>query len=67
MKTTADKKPWKRANPAKKGTGTTLTAASKAQAEAAAAKAGRPYPNLVDNMNAARKQNAKAKPARKRP
>ena len=67
MKTTTDKKPWKRANPKKKGAGTKLTAASKAKAKAAAAKAGRRYPNLVDNMNAAKKQNAKRKPATKHP
>jgi hypothetical protein len=28
----------------------------KAKAKAAAKKAGRPYPNLVDNMNAAKKK-----------
>jgi hypothetical protein len=46
------KKPWERPNPAKKST--PLTPAQKARAKAAAKKAGRPYPNLVDNMNAAK-------------
>lgn len=39
-----------------------LTPKSKALAKAAAKKAGRPYPNLVDNMMAAQKQS-KEKPA----
>lgn len=50
----ASEKPWKRKNP--KRTRTKLTAASKAQARARARRAGRRYPNLVDNMNAAKKQ-----------
>ena len=32
----------------------TLTPAQKAKAKAAAKKAGRPYPNLVDNMRASK-------------
>lgn len=59
--------PWKRKRPAKPKQ--TMTAAQKARARAAAKKAGRPYPNLVDNMNAMRpaaKQSAK-QPARKKP
>lgn len=48
-------KPWKQPKPKKKGT-TQLTPAYKAKAKAAAAKAGRRYPNLVDNMNAAKAQ-----------
>ncbi len=47
------KKPWNKPNPKKKST--PLTADQKAKAKAAAKKAGRPYPNLVDNMNAKRK------------
>jgi hypothetical protein len=35
---------------------TKLSAKSKARAKASAKRAGRPYPNLVDNMNAAQKQ-----------
>lgn len=53
-------KPWKKSAP-KKTEPTTLTPASKAKAKAAAQKAGRPYPNLIDNMNAAREQKAKQK------
>jgi hypothetical protein len=40
-------------NPNKKST--PLTPAQKAKAKAAAKKAGRPYPNLVDNAAAKRK------------
>jgi len=47
------KKPvWDKPNPKKKST--PLTAAQKAKAKAAAKKAGRKYPNLVDNMRAGR-------------
>ena len=45
---------WEKPNPAKKHK--TLTPAKKAAAKAAAKAAGRPYPNLVDNMRAARKK-----------
>ena len=43
---------WDKPNPAEKHT--KLSPAQKASAKAAAAKAGRPYPNLVDNMRASR-------------
>ena len=43
---------WDTPNPAKKHK--TLTPAKKASAKAAAKAAGRPYPNLIDNMRAAR-------------
>lgn len=43
---------WETPNPAKKSK--PLPPAKKAAAKAAAAKAGRPYPNLIDNMRAAR-------------
>ena len=43
---------WDKPNPAK--THTKLSPAQKSSAKAAAAKAGRPYPNLVDNMRASR-------------
>ena len=59
--------PWKRKNPAKKHT--KLTSASKTKARAAARRAGRKYPSLVDNMNAAKAQNKTTKkkaPAKKR-
>ena len=48
------KKPWDKPNPKKKSS--KLTDSQKASAKASAAKAGRPYPNLVDNMNAAKKK-----------
>jgi hypothetical protein len=51
--------PWEKPAP-KKNKHTKLTPASKAKAEAAAKKAGRKYPSLVDNMNAAKKQRAAA-------
>ncbi len=60
--------PWKRANP--KRTPTKLTEASKASARARARRAGRTYPNLIDNMYAAQQQAAgptkKRAPAKKR-
>lgn len=52
--------PWEREKPA--AAKKTLTPKRKAAAKAAARKAGRPYPNLVDNMREAAKQ----RPARKR-
>jgi len=48
----AQKAPWDRKAP--RGSGhTRLTPAKKAAAKRRARKAGRPYPNLVDNMRAA--------------
>ena len=46
--------PWEKPNPKK--TSSKLTPALKAKAKAKAKKAGRPSPNLVDNMNAAKKK-----------
>jgi hypothetical protein len=43
---------WDKKNPKKKST--RLTPAQKARAKAMAKKAGRPYPNLVDNAAAKR-------------
>ena len=60
MKSSSDGKPWKRSNPKKKGEHTKLTPESKTYARARAAKAGRRYPNLVDNMAAAKRQKDKA-------
>ena len=52
--------PWDESPP--RGTRKTkLSPASKAEAKASAKRAGRPYPSLVDNMNAAKKQKAKRK------
>ena len=47
------KQVWDTPNPKKKST--PLSPAKKASAKAAAKAAGRPYPNLVDNMRAAKK------------
>lgn len=50
------KKPvWEKPRPKGLGKPKALTVAQKSSAKAAAKKAGRPYPNLVDNMRAARK------------
>ncbi len=47
--------PWKRSTPSQSAR-TKLTPESLAWAKAAAQKAGRRYPNLIDNMAAARRQ-----------
>jgi hypothetical protein len=52
----AEKKVWEKKDPTKKDK--KLTPAQKSKAKAAAKKAGRPYPNLVDNMNAAKKKKS---------
>ena len=62
-KTTRAKPVWKKKAP-KTTKKTTLTPAQKQEARTRAAKAGRPYPNLVDNMAVARK--AKKTSAKKR-
>lgn len=48
------KQVWDKPNPKKKSA--KLTPKQKAGAKARAAAAGRPYPNLIDNMAAARKK-----------
>jgi hypothetical protein len=48
------KPPWEKPNP--KGKSTPLTPAQKTKAKSMAKAGGRPYPNLVDNMRAARKK-----------
>lgn len=51
------KKPvWEKARPKGLGKPDPLSSAQKAAAKKRAAAAGRPYPNLVDNMAAARKK-----------
>ena len=51
------KKPvWEKARPKSLGKSKPLSSKAKSSAKAAAEKAGRPYPNLVDNMRAARKK-----------
>ncbi|MGJ4926222.1 DUF6321 domain-containing protein [Bradyrhizobium sp. HKCCYLS2038] len=54
--------PWSKANPRKRAgkASTHLTPAEKATAKARARRAGRHYPNLVDNMQVAAKKTAKA-------
>jgi len=47
-------KVWDKPSPKKKST--PLTSKEKVRAKSRARAAGRPYPNLVDNMNAARKK-----------
>jgi hypothetical protein len=47
--------PWERDNPKPRKASKMLSASAKASAKRAAKKAGRPYPNLVDNMQAAKK------------
>jgi hypothetical protein len=55
--------PWKRPNPRKRAgkAATHLTAAEKSAAKTRAARAGRRYPNLVDNMRAAVSKGTKTK------
>jgi hypothetical protein len=51
-----NKKPvWEKPRPKSAGKPEKLSPAQKASAKAAAKKAGRPYPNLVDNIRAAKK------------
>lgn len=51
------KKPiWDRARPKSLGKPKALSPSQKASAKAAAKKAGRPYPNMIDNMRAARRK-----------
>ena len=57
--------PWEKPAP-RKNKHTKLTPASKAKAKASAKKAGRSYPSLVDNMNAARAQKKKKPGAKKK-
>ena len=45
---------WDKKRPKSLGKSKALTPAKKSAAKAAAKKAGRPYPNLVDNMRAAK-------------
>lgn len=49
----AAKPVWSKARPKSLGEAAPLTPAKKVSAKAAARAAGRPYPNLVDNMRAA--------------
>jgi hypothetical protein len=49
-------KPWETKNPKPKSERKSLTSAQKSEAKSRAKAAGRPYPNLVDNMAAARQK-----------
>jgi len=49
------KAPWKKPAP-KNNKPSKLSPAQKSSAKVAAAKGGRPYPNFVDNVRAARKK-----------
>jgi hypothetical protein len=63
-KSSKRKAPWKK--PAPKGSRhTRLTSADKSKARRAAKRAGRPYPNLVDNMRvaAAKRSSGRGKTA----
>lgn len=46
---------WEKSRPKDLGKSKALSTAAKTSAKRAAESAGRPYPNLVDNMRAARK------------
>ncbi len=65
MAAKTEKEPWKKKAPAH-SKHTKLTAESKAKAKSAARRAGRTYPNLIDNMNAAKKQRAGQSKAKKK-
>ena len=52
---------WDKARPKSLGKSKKLTAAQKASAKASAKAAGRSYPNLVDNMRAAKAKKKKGK------
>ena len=65
MATRKRKAPWNRAAP-RRAKHKKLSGKQKSVARRRAKKAGRPYPNLVDNMRAARgKKRKKAKRSRK--
>ena len=55
----ASKPFWEKSNPKPKSKRSKLTPSQKAAAKARAKKAGRPYPNLVDNAAVARKKKSK--------
>jgi len=56
-RSSASPAPWDRDNPKKKegGRPKTMTSSQKGEARARARQAGRPYPNLIDNMAVAKK------------
>lgn len=52
----SNKPVWDKKRPKSLGESKALSSDAKSSAKEAAKKAGRPYPNLVDNMRAARKK-----------
>jgi hypothetical protein len=54
--TSAKKPPWKKANPKPAAKSKKLSPGQKREAQARAKKAGRKYPNLVDNMAVSKKK-----------
>jgi hypothetical protein len=63
----ATKPPWNKSNPRKKArkSSKTLSPSQKAAAKRSAAKAGRAYPNLIDNMRVASKAKSTKRKAKK--
>ncbi len=57
-------KPWKKPAP-KKASHTKLSPSEKQAAKRSAKRAGRPYPNLVDNMKVAARKKKTAKTRKK--
>jgi hypothetical protein len=55
------KKPWEQPRPKKLGEPKELSKKQKTSAKTMAKNAGRPYPNLVDNMRAARKTSGRGR------
>ena len=59
-------KPWDRPRPRKAADRVHLTEAEKDRARSRAKAAGRPYPNLVDNMQAAKEHKRAAKNSKRK-
>lgn len=57
---TGTAKPWQRRNPKSRGERVVLTVESKVAARQRAARAGRRYPNLIDNLWAAERQKRRS-------
>ena len=57
----SNKPVWKKPRPKSLGKSKKLTPAQKSKAKAAAKKAGRPYPNLIDSMRVAAEARKKKK------
>lgn len=55
----AKKMVWEKERPKSLGKPKALSPKQKAQAKASAKAAGRPYPNMIDNLNAAKKKKGK--------